>query len=226
MESYRTEDEQIDALKKWWSENGKATVFGILAALALVFGWQGWQKQQASKQVDASTQYQNLLEADAAAQAGDSQLGTARHLAQTLKSEYPGTTYASFAAMYLAKYAAAEDDWASAESELNWVIARRPEQPLLLQAKVRLAHVLLSQQRYEEAQQALAGTELGSYAALIAETRGDILLAQNKREEALAAYRQAREQLAALENAGANPLLEMKIRDLTPAEAQDGAGGE
>lgn len=226
MDSYRTEDEQIDALKKWWSENGKATVFGILAALALVFGWQGWQKQQASKLVGASAQYQNLLEADAAAQAGTSQLTTARHLAQTLKSDYPGTTYASFAAMYLAKYAAADSDWETAESELNWVIARRPEQPLLLQAKVRLAHVLLSQQRYEEAQQALAGSELGSYAALIAETRGDILLAQNKREEALAAYRQAREQLATLENAGANPMLEMKIRDLTPAEAQDGVGDE
>ncbi len=217
MDSYRTDEEQIDALKSWWQENGKSTVLGILAALALVFGWQGWQKQQANKVAEASALYQSLLEADAAADQGAAQLATAKHLADNLKSEFPGMTYAVFAAMYKAKYAAQDNDLSTAESELQWVISQQPEAPLLLQAKVRLAHVLLAQKRYEEAQRALEGSELGSYAALIAETRGDILFAQGSNEQALAAYQEAKVQLAMLENATPNPLLEMKIRDLTPA---------
>lgn len=217
MESYRTDEEQIDALKKWWQENGKSTVLGILAALALVFGWQGWQKQQDGRVAEASAMYQSLLEADAAAESGAAQLTTAKHLANTLKSEFPGMTYALFAAMYKAKYAAQDNDWQTAEAELQWVISQQPDAPLLLQAKVRLAHVLLAQKRYEEAQKTLAGTDLGSYAALIAETRGDILLAQGNKADALAAYQQAKEQLAMLENASPNPLLDMKIRDLSPA---------
>ena len=224
MESYRTDEEQIDALKKWWQDNGKSTVLGILAALALVFGWQGWQKQQTNRVAEASAMYQSLLEADAAAETGTAQLATAKHLAATLKSEFPGMTYAVFAAMYKAKYAARDSDWPSAESELQWVISQQPDAPLLLQAKVRLAHVLLAQKRYEEAQNTLAGSDLGSYAALIAETRGDILLAQGKNAEALEAYQQAKAQLALLDNASPNPLLDMKIQDLTPASS--GAASE
>ena len=94
----------------------------------------------------------------------------------------------------------------------------------MLQAKVRLAHVLLAQKRYEDAQQVLAGSELGSYAALIAETRGDILLAQGDNSGALAAYEQAKAELAALDNASPNPLLDMKINDLQ--QVQDGAAEE
>ncbi|MFT5575102.1 MAG: putative negative regulator of RcsB-dependent stress response [Bermanella sp.] len=219
MEPYRTDEEQIDALKGWWQENGKSTVLGILAALALFFGWQGWQTQQANRVAEASAMYQSLLEADTAAESGAAQLATAKHLAETLKSQFPSMTYAVFAAMYKAKYAARDDDWQTAESELQWVISQKPDAPILLQAKVRLAHVLLAQKRYEDAQKTLEGSDLGSYAALIAETRGDILFAQGKSDEALAAYQQAQAQLAKLENASQNPILDMKIRDLTPASS-------
>lgn len=224
MEPYRTDEEQIDALKTWWQDNGKSVVLGILAALALVFGWQGWQKQQSNRVAEASAMYQSLLEADSAAENGAAQLKTAKHLADTLKSEFPGMTYAVFAAMYKAKYAAQDNDWQTAETELDWVIARKPDEPLLLQAKVRLAHVLLAQKRYEEAQKILEGSDLGSYAALIAETRGDILHAQGKNAEALVAYQQAKAQLSMLDNASPNPLLDMKIRDLAPASS--GAASE
>ena len=45
-DSYRTEEEQVEALKAWWRENGKSTVVAIAMAVMGVFGWQGWQKQQ------------------------------------------------------------------------------------------------------------------------------------------------------------------------------------
>lgn len=226
MDSYRTDDEQIEALKTWWSENGKSTVLGIVVAIALVFGWQGWQKQNESRLAEAAATYQSLLEADAAVRSDSAKAATAKHLAETLKSEFSGSTYAVFGAMYKAKYAAKDSDWQTAESELRWVIEQKPDEPLKLQAKVRLAHVLLEQKRYADAQAALAGSELGSYAALIAETRGDILLAQGAKPAALEAFQQAKRELARLENASPNPILEMKIRDLQPAQEQNGAETE
>ena len=41
MEQYRTEEEQVEALKKWWEENGRSTVVAVIVALGLGFGWQG-----------------------------------------------------------------------------------------------------------------------------------------------------------------------------------------
>ena len=34
----RTEEEQVEALKRWWQENGKTLLLTLAVALALVFG--------------------------------------------------------------------------------------------------------------------------------------------------------------------------------------------
>ncbi len=219
MEAYRTEEEQLEVLKKWWRDNGQATVIGIALALALVFGWQAWGRHQQQRLEDASMLYQSLLEADRASAADEAQLATARHLAEQLKNDYSGLTYGVFGGLYKAKYDVNGGDLASAEAELRWVLQQDPEAQLKLQAQVRLAHVLLAQKRYEDAQQVLAGGEMGEYAALIAELRGDIHLAKGEKTEALSAYQQARAALAQLESAGRNALLDMKIRDLEGATA-------
>ena len=62
MESYRTEEEQVEALKKWWDENGRSTIAAIIVALGIGFGWQGWQKYQDTESENASQRYQNLLQ--------------------------------------------------------------------------------------------------------------------------------------------------------------------
>ncbi|MEX2327847.1 MAG: tetratricopeptide repeat protein, partial [Pseudomonadales bacterium] len=37
-----TDEEQIEAIKKWWDENGKSILIGIVLALGGVFGYQAW----------------------------------------------------------------------------------------------------------------------------------------------------------------------------------------
>jgi predicted negative regulator of RcsB-dependent stress response len=37
-----TEEEQIEALKRWWEENGKQTLLGIALIVGGYFGWQAW----------------------------------------------------------------------------------------------------------------------------------------------------------------------------------------
>ena len=43
MADYETEEEQIEALKDWWRENGNSLLIGVAVALVAVFGFRGWQ---------------------------------------------------------------------------------------------------------------------------------------------------------------------------------------
>ena len=46
VDEYRTDDEQLDALRRWWSENGKSLAVAVVTAVALSFGWQTWQASE------------------------------------------------------------------------------------------------------------------------------------------------------------------------------------
>lgn len=225
MESYRTEDEQIEALKRWWRENGRSTVIGIVLALGAVFGWQMWERNQEERTEQASMLYQDLLDADRAAGSDPDRLSTARQLAEQLKQDYGNLTYGVFGAMFKAKYAVQAGEPEVAEQELRWVLKQKPDEQLAKQARIRLAHVLLSQKQYEESQKVLEGTDMGSYAAMIAELRGDIHLAKGEKAQALAAYQEAKTELAQMAGEErSSTLLDMKIRDLQTAEPAATAG--
>ena len=63
MEAYRTEEEQLEQLRRWWNDNGRATVVAIIVALAIGFGWQGWKQHSQSQREGASDLYQRMLQA-------------------------------------------------------------------------------------------------------------------------------------------------------------------
>ena len=63
MEQYRTEEEQVEALGRWWKENGRSMVVAVVVALGGVFGWQAWQANELRQQEQASDLYQVLLQA-------------------------------------------------------------------------------------------------------------------------------------------------------------------
>lgn len=222
METYRTEEEQVEAIKKWWQDNGKSTVIGIALALGLVFGWKGWQGHQDQRAADASVIFDNLLQADKAVQKDGSKLGTAKHLADSLKSEFASSSYAQFAALMLAKYAVNAGDYDGAEAELVWVLSKKPDLELAGQAHLRLAHIKLAQQDY-----AAASAELDSvsgYTAEVAELRGDIALAQGDKVVALSQYQQALLLNRSAELPVNNPLLPLKIGQLQSLETAAATG--
>ncbi len=43
MDVYRTDEEQVEALRKWWLENGKSVIAGIVIGFSAIFGWRAWQ---------------------------------------------------------------------------------------------------------------------------------------------------------------------------------------
>ncbi|MCR8924165.1 tetratricopeptide repeat protein [Dasania sp. GY-MA-18] len=216
---YQSDEEQIEAIKKWWKENGKSTVTGIALALAAVFGWQGWQKQQQETNYAASAAYQNLLNVVAKDQAplNDEQIASANYLADILKNDYSATAYAQFAALYKAQLAVKAGKLTDAEAELRWVLSQSPVEEVKAQAHLRLAKVLLASEKYDLALAELA-QPASAYKPLYTELKGDIYLAQGDVSAARDAYLQAKTLATATANASANNLLELKIQQLKVAE--------
>ncbi|WOJ93757.1 tetratricopeptide repeat protein [Congregibacter variabilis] len=195
MESYRSEEEQVEALKRWWKENGRSTMLGIALALGLGFGWQAWQKNQELAAQNASNLYQQMLQALSAEEDQTTTIG--RQIAQELKDNHRGTVYAQFAALHLARLAVNDGQPQAAEQELRWALAMADGNADIQQvAQLRLARILASLDKHDEALGLLEGAN-SDFAASYAIARGDILLSQGMEAEAFAAYESAMEAMDA-----------------------------
>ncbi len=219
MENYRTEEEQVEALKRWWKENGRGTIIGVVLALGLGFGWQTWQKNAQISVENASNLYQQMLIALSTEDAQGAIQG--RELAEQLKEEHRGTSYALFAALHLARLAVNENQPEQAESELRWVLGMAGEGDDIYQvANLRLARVLASQGNTDQALELLS-TGSNEYLASYAIARGDVLLQLGREDEALVAYESA---VASLDAGAPVPqTLQQKLQYLTARQAVNDA---
>lgn len=219
MEGYRSEDEQLEALKRWWQENGRSIVIGVVLALGLGFGWQTWQRNQQISAENASNLYQQMLQALASEQEVGGELG--KQLATQLKDSHRGTVYAQFAALHLARLAVNSGQAALAEQELRWTLGMADtDSDIHRVAQQRLARVVAAQGRADEALELLADAP-AAFAASYAMARGDILLQEGREAEALASYEAAAGALA--EGTPVPPTLTDKLEYLG-ARVQAAAG--
>ena len=111
------DEEQVEALKKWWSENGKSIVAGLAIGLAGVLGWSSWQTWQRNQAELASVRYEQLVD-DAAADRHEQALSQAESLA----GEFPDSAYASLASLIAARAAVRTNAPDTAERHLRWVV--------------------------------------------------------------------------------------------------------
>lgn len=213
MQVYATEEEQVESLKKWWKENGRSILAGLVIGLGGVFGWRAWVAHQASVGEQASMLFEQLM-ASVSAGAADS----ADKQAEQLISEYGATPYAVFAAFAMARMHVSGGDNAAARSQLRWVLETTKDPGLKQIARLRLARILLADGDVQGAEEALAGQAIEGFGGEVAAVKGDIALARGDIEEARAAYEDA---LAG--GAGNGALLRMKIDNLATQPEQASA---
>ncbi|MFK7732943.1 MAG: YfgM family protein [Pseudomonadales bacterium] len=223
VDEYRTDEEQIEAIKSWWDENGKSTLFTVVLAIGATFGWQQWQTSKQETLEAASTQYQQLLSVSQTAERTASQSATAEHLVEDIKKNWPKTTYAHFAALQAAKMNVQENDLEGAQQQLQWVIDNNaPEPAITAIARLRLARVVFAEKGAEEALAVIDNVETGPYKALYAEFRGDLHDELGHLDLAEQQYSLAKDASGAAINSEGNPLLELKHKSVTRRLAASG----
>ena len=201
------EQEQLDVLKAWWKRNGNAVLLGIAAFAAVVVGIQGWRYYQKNQQQQAAMVYEVV---QGGIQGKD--IKRIRNAAGQLIEKYPGTPYASRAALLAAGANYESGDARSAKAQLQWAIDHAKEDGVRDIARLRLAGILLDEKSNEEALKVLESQHGQAFAALFADLKGDVLAAQGKVADARAAYKAALEKME--EKSPYRQVVQMKLDGL------------
>ncbi|NNF51667.1 MAG: tetratricopeptide repeat protein [Gammaproteobacteria bacterium] len=218
MDEFSTEDEQLEEIRKWWSENWKQVIGGLVVGLALIFGWRGYTSAQRLTAERASIQYELL---QAAVDAGDT--ASAEGIVVVLEENYFGTPYLHQAYLATARLRAQGGDLDGAQSMLESVLGAKDKE-LASVARLRLARLHLQQGDSESALELVADRTDGPFAGLYADIRGDALAAAGRDAEA----RQAYEAALAVENENLvnRELVEMKLAMLSASNSEPVAGDD
>ncbi|RMG58374.1 MAG: hypothetical protein D6717_02985 [Gammaproteobacteria bacterium] len=184
---YETEEQQAEAIRKWWAENGKSIIAGVVLGLAILFGWRGWVDWQERQAETASEQFSEARKAYDGGQPAQ-----VHEKAALLREEYARTPYAALATLLEARLDAGEGKLEQAAEGLTWVRDHAREPVLQEVARLRLARVLVALDRPDDALKELQPlAESGAWTSLVEEIRGDALRAKNDIDGARQAYDRA-----------------------------------
>lgn len=204
MNDFLTEDQQAEQLKKWWAQHGKSVVTGVMLGLAVMFGWNWWEKSQAAARDSASLAFDLFLKGERDGIDGVDAQG------QRVIDEHGGT-YATLAAFRLAAIASKKGEFEAARKQLDWILANEDNALFNAAARLRLGRLALEMNQTELASKQLDGPVPASFDALFAELRGDIAFANGDQQAAAQAYDEA---IAAAEQSSSLSLIQMKRDDL------------
>ncbi|MEQ1529007.1 MAG: tetratricopeptide repeat protein [Methylococcales bacterium] len=209
MEIYETEEEQLEALKRWWKENGQATIVGLLVGIGFILGWDYWQNYKKDRLAEASGIYEQLLKAD---EAGNKE--SAAKLAEHIQEQYKDTEYAIYSELFEANLKIQQNDLAAAKQILK-DLAAKADKNLSNIAKIRLVRLMLATGEYEQGLQLVneaSAQATSSFSGNYDELVGDLYVALDRLDEARTSYE------SAIRNNHQSPLLQFKLDDLTAPE--------
>lgn len=204
------EQEQVDAVKAWWKDNGKWLLLTVVVALLGFSATKGWQAYKASQAANSATLFAEL---DKQLMSNDPK--RINDAAQAVMDKYGSTPYASRAALLAAQVNFQTGNAKDAQVRLQWVIDHAGEATLKDVARLMLASAKLDEKDYAGALALLGVSHPEAFDGLYADLKGDVLSAQGKNDEARVAYRKALEKTDA--KGGYHALVQAKL---------DALGGE
>ncbi len=210
------EQEQLASLKSWWGQYGNLVTWVLIIVLGAYAAWTGWNYYQRNQAGQAAQLYEEL---EKAVSAQDKE--KVQRAATDMQSKFGRTAYAQMSALAAAKSAFDANDFQAAKTQLQWVIDHGQSDEYKAIAKVRLAGILLDEKAYEEGLKVLSGDFPVQFASVVDDRKGDILVAQNKLDEARVAYQAALDKTDA-RNPG-RQLIQIKLDAIGGAPANKAA---
>jgi predicted negative regulator of RcsB-dependent stress response len=198
------EQDQIDALKAFWNKYGNFLLTVVTIVLLAVAGWRGWNWYEQRQAVEASVVYEQLRDA-----VEKRDVARVREVSGTLFADYSRTTYGQMGALMAARAYVEAGELKAARAPLQWAIDRAPDPEYRHLARIRLAGILLDEKALDEGLKLVAVENAGAFAGRYADIRGDLLLAQGRRDDARAAYRLALDRLEP--GSPLRPLVQLKL---------------
>ena len=209
--------EQGEIVKKWLQQNGSAIVMGLVLAFGGLFGFKQWQTWQDTKGQKSYSEFEMMNE-----HLTEGQLDTAMDNFQVLQEDFAKSPYASLAALQMARARVESKQVDLAINNLRMVMENGRPAGLKVVARERLARLLLDQGQAAEALVVIEGeTGLTGHESRYAETRGDILVALGRKDEAVAAYQSALDTLE--EGLGDRAFLVLKLESLGVIQQEEAA---
>lgn len=222
MSVYRTEEEQLEAIKKWWQRYSTVLSVVFSCVLLSVSAYKYWQWHQIKVSTEASNAYEHLM-----VSFSNQDSKGIRSYANQLISQYGKTVYAHAARLTLAKWYVARDHHDKALALLETVANSSPQKALKQVARIRIARLLAAEKSYDKALTELSSVEDQGYVPVINELKGDIYVATKQYQQAITAYREA---ITAVRTRGlGNLYLEMKTNEiaaLSQSEHRAGSSAE
>lgn len=183
------EQEQLDALKAWWKDNGNHVLMVVTAAFVAFAGFQGWKYYQHQQGMQASAEYEALTQMDV------KDVKKIRSVSGQLMEKFSGTPYAARAALMAARANYEAGDVKSAHAQLEWAIKHTSDDSVKSIAQLQLAGLQFEEKKYDDALKTLADKHDPAFDGLLSDLKGDILVAQGKPAEAKKAYAEALDKL-------------------------------
>ena len=206
------QQEQLAAIKGFWSDNKRWMVpllALVLFGAAAFNGWNWWQNRQSVNAAQALVAMEGAL--------AEQSLEKARAAYKALASDYPSSTQAALGGLQLAKALVAAGELAEARTVLAQVTQQGAEE-FAWMARIRMAGVMLDENNAKGALEALGGKPPAAFTALVDDRRGDAHAALGNKEEARSAWKAASEGLPAQ-----SPSRELILRKLQTIDSFGGA---
>ncbi|WP_437613513.1 YfgM family protein [Erwinia sp. V71] len=204
MEVYSNENEQVDALRRFFASNGKALVVGVVLGVGALAGWRFWSNHQDGSARETSAAYQQVTSALDA-----SKPNTLDAVSQFASQN--SNTYGALAALDLAKQYVEQNQLDKAAAQLQTGLKATQDANLLAVLNLRLARVQLQQKQADEAIKTLDAVKGEGWTAIVADIRGEALLSKGDAQGAREAWSKG---IASEASPALKEMMQMKMNNL------------
>ncbi|XHA15526.1 YfgM family protein [Citrobacter farmeri] len=205
MEIYENENDQVDAIKRFFAENGKALAVGVILGVGALVGWRYWNSHQTESARSTSLSYQTVVSSLSAGKAED--LSVAEKFAADNKN-----AYGALASMELAQQFVDQNQLEKAAAQLQQGLAATSDENLNAVITLRLARVQVQLKQADTALKTLDSVKGEGWAAIVADLRGEALLSKGDKQGARSAWEAGVKSNA---SPALSEMMQMKINNLS-----------